>query len=338
MSNYNYYDDWRTTQFVCPACKWTGLGSALAQGETFSELYELNCPACHGDMAIISYPTIEESRANWGKLPDGERKHIEFIEQFRADFQRRKLRNPEQLPPIELEAFVLDWDFDGPDRKEETQIKLGLRVIFSEPAVWEGYERFIEVAGILRARYGAAIRDLIPTSRSENYLYGDKLSSPETVNQARNRIFNRNQAPVETMVSASSSPPSDPKPEMLPDLGLHYTSLGYPQEMRHCFYSVQFSDIAVLDTNAFTSTFEYLFTGKAYAMSFDFDARIFQAVINKLPQKEKEQYLASLVGKQPPYYSDLPSPVIAKSITARLGEPQKGRNDTFIPFVIDTLE
>ena len=128
------------------------------------------------------------------------------------------------------------------------------------------------------------------------------------------------------------------KPDMLPDLGLHYQSLGHPKDMWHHFYGVLFSDIAVLAPDAFTSTFEDRFAGKTYAMSFDFDARIFQALIDKLDPREKEQYLASLVGRPPPFYADLPRPVVAKSIKARLGAPQQGRDDTFIPFVIESLE
>jgi hypothetical protein len=55
--------------------------------------------------------------------------------------------------------------------------------------LWEGYERFIEVAEILRKRYGTALRDLIPTPASELYLYGDELSSPRLIAQTRKRIF-----------------------------------------------------------------------------------------------------------------------------------------------------
>ena len=55
----------------------------------------------------------------------------------------------------------------------ETVIRLGDRVIFSEPGGWENYERFIEVAEILRAHYGTALKDLVPIDRSKSNLWGD---------------------------------------------------------------------------------------------------------------------------------------------------------------------
>ena len=76
-------------------------------------------------------------------------------------------------------------------RSSETLIKYGDTIIFREPVVFEGYERFIEVAQVLRSRYGAALHDLVPTDRSSTYLYGDCLSSPRTVDEARERIFSK---------------------------------------------------------------------------------------------------------------------------------------------------
>jgi hypothetical protein len=37
-------------------------------------------------------------------------------------------------------------------------------MIFAEPVLYEGYERFIEVAQMFHRCYGAALRDLIPTA------------------------------------------------------------------------------------------------------------------------------------------------------------------------------
>jgi hypothetical protein len=73
--------------------------------------------------------------------------------------------------------------------RKETLIKHGKTVILREPAIYEGYERFIEVAKILRAHYGSALRDLVPTESSKTYLYGDNLSSLEIVSEARQKIF-----------------------------------------------------------------------------------------------------------------------------------------------------
>jgi hypothetical protein len=118
-----------------------------------------------------------------------ERKQVEDHERFQRDFDNRKLREPSQLPDIHSPSFILHWDFVDSGFESETLIKHGDTIIFREPAIYEGYERFIEIARILRARYGSALCDLVPTGCSETYLYGDRLSSPEIVAQARRQIF-----------------------------------------------------------------------------------------------------------------------------------------------------
>jgi hypothetical protein len=185
----NYYDNWREQEFDCPACKWHGPGSALSLGDYTWEYAERVCPVCEECLTIVLHPTIAESRANWDKVSEWDRKQIEAAEARHTDFARRKLREPTQLPDISEPSFTLSWDFvdEGPHR--ETLIKCGEKIIFAEPALWEGYERFVEIAEILRARYGAALCDLMPTAVSELYLYGDYSGSSRVVAAARKRIF-----------------------------------------------------------------------------------------------------------------------------------------------------
>ena len=185
----NYYDNWRTDEYDCPACKWHGVGNDLSIGEVTGDGFDLLCPACGKDVTFVMNPTLEESRANWDKLSEAERQQVELIERFRANFEDRKLTEASQLPDIEGTSFILHWDFVEAGLESETLLKHGNAIIFREPALYEGFERYIEVATILRARYGAALQDLVPTARSELYLYGDSLSSPDTVAEARKRIF-----------------------------------------------------------------------------------------------------------------------------------------------------
>jgi hypothetical protein len=186
-----YYDNWREEEFDCPACKWHGRGDALTLGDYNWECAERLCPTCEELITVVLHPTIEESRANWDKVSEWDRKQIEAAEARQADFARRKLRDPSQLPDIPEPSFVLHWDFADDGSRRETLIKHRDKVIFAEPAFYEGYERFIEVAQILRTRYGAALRDLIPTNASELYLYGDNSGSPAIVAEAREGIFHR---------------------------------------------------------------------------------------------------------------------------------------------------
>jgi hypothetical protein len=188
---HNYYDNWRTETHECPYCKWNGSGSSLSQGEVTGDYFELLCPACYGVVTIVMNPTTEESRANWEKLSDQERRQVEEIEQLRAEFESNKLTEASSLPEIDSDSFTLYWDFDYAGFDSDTLIKYGDTIIFREPVIYEGYERFIEVAQLLRARYGTALADLIPTDASKAYLYGDRLSSPGTVEDARKRIFSK---------------------------------------------------------------------------------------------------------------------------------------------------
>ncbi len=188
-STPNYYDNWRTDQYDCQSCKWRGTGGELSQGELAQTYFELLCPVCEEYVTLVMLPTLEESRANWDRLPEDERKHVEAIERRQTNFMARKLSEKSQLPDIETPSFVLHWDFVKTGVDCETLIKHGDTIIFREPAFYEGYERFIEVAEILRARYGSALRDLIPTVNSGTYLDGDRLSASNIVDDARKRIF-----------------------------------------------------------------------------------------------------------------------------------------------------
>lgn len=176
-------------QHRCTNCDWVGFGSALEVGELFDDLAEFSCPPCGATLLLVQDPTLEEWRANWGQLNDAQRRHVEAAERFHSQFQQEKLRGPEDLPDISNPTFFLKWDFSDDGDSSRTVIRLGDQVIFSEPAVFEGYERFAEVARILKSKYGSQLTDVIPTERSHLYLYGDKLSAPDFVRDTRHILF-----------------------------------------------------------------------------------------------------------------------------------------------------
>lgn len=61
-------------------------------------------------------------------------------------------------------------------------------LLWREPALYEGYKRFDEVAQILKAKYRERLRDLVPTSKSELYLYGDDLFASSFVEEVRTKL------------------------------------------------------------------------------------------------------------------------------------------------------
>jgi hypothetical protein len=185
----NYYT-YKEESFSCNHCGWNGKGADLEQGEMFDALFELDCPACHEKLTFISYPTTTDARANWDRLPEVDRMQVEIIERRLDLFDRVSLKSPDQLPDIGESEFVLLWDFaDIPQVGGTTLIRLGDRQIFAEPAFYEGYKRFMEVAEVLKAKYGNALQDLVPTDKSRMFLYGDKLSAVDQIEKFRERLF-----------------------------------------------------------------------------------------------------------------------------------------------------
>jgi hypothetical protein len=163
--------------------------------EYYAELMDCSCPNCdYFDapmLAIVSYPTLEEARAHSDR--PGIREWVQAIDRGLDEFEAQKLRTPEQLPEIGEDNFNLIWD----EYYERTLIKHGDMVIFSEPARYESYRRFKEVAEILKAKYGDRIKDLVPTEGSKFDLYGDDWKSPGFVDNVRAWFFGANTTPRE---------------------------------------------------------------------------------------------------------------------------------------------
>ena len=174
--------------YKCKNCRWQGLGSELRSGEMFDALFELDCPSCHETVTFVSYPASGEVYAHKGHLSESGRAMIDFAENYDDRFKAMSLKSPSQLPDIASAAFTIVWDYVHED--EMTILRHGDRVVYQEPALYEGYERCEEVALILKRRYGDTLLDLQPTRRSEYYLYGDRLSSIERLRHFRQAHFN----------------------------------------------------------------------------------------------------------------------------------------------------
>jgi hypothetical protein len=184
--NFSYYDDWRSAVLTCPQCGWTG---TFEQGavEHYSELFDSSCPSCPWEdspiLAIVSYPTIAESEKNWERLSDSERKQVTAIKAFQAKFEARALKSADQLPEIEEPRIHIQWDQDA--EGENTILRWRGQVLWTEPACWEGVNRYAEVVDILKEKYGDRLYDVEPSPRSELYLFGDQYSARGKVDQIR---------------------------------------------------------------------------------------------------------------------------------------------------------
>jgi len=186
---FGYYDNWKTEVLTCPKCGWSG---TFEQGdvEHYDELMDSSCPVCKWPdapmLAIVSYPTIAESEANLDKLSDEEKASLAERKQVLAEVDKTSLKSPDELPDLTGSGIVLTWDFrEDRDGQSWTDIRHGERILWSERAVYEGAERFVEVVDILKRRYGDRVVDLVPSDASGIYLYGDHISSIGMVDGAR---------------------------------------------------------------------------------------------------------------------------------------------------------
>jgi len=191
MRRFNYFDDWKNVVLKCPSCHWQGLfekGSV----EHYMDQMDCACPTCAVSkspiLAVVLYPTLPELRANMDK--PGVREWVEQIDRGFDEFEAQKLREPAQLPDIVESSFEVVWDFDNskPD-DPRTVLKHGDIVIFSEPARYEEFKRFGEVCEVLKAKYGGRIKDLVPTLRSEDWLYGAASEGKNFVEWFRHQCF-----------------------------------------------------------------------------------------------------------------------------------------------------
>ena len=185
--HFKYYDDWRSATLECPQCHWKG---TFNEGEVgyYKELMDSSCPMCSKPpiLAIVNYATLQEMGSSGDPAAI---RQADAIDGFRTRFETQKLKSKEQLPDLDAESFTLLWDFVATDHERRTLIKFEDRVLYSEPAVWEGSDRFWEVCKIVRDKYGARVTDLMPTPASEMYLYGDEFDSIQSVKSIRREVF-----------------------------------------------------------------------------------------------------------------------------------------------------
>ena len=196
--HFEYYDEWKTAILACPRCGWEG---TFDQGvvELYDELMDSSCPICAWFdapmLAIVSYPTIQESEQNWSRLNDGEKREVAARKEFLERWEMARLKAPNQLPELDGPELTLVWDCVDEATEQVTVLRHRDLEIWREPALYEGYDRFREIAVILKRKYGVRLRDVVPTPGSELYLYGDKLSAPDHVRATRQSLKTRRGRP-----------------------------------------------------------------------------------------------------------------------------------------------
>jgi hypothetical protein len=193
---FRYFDDWKSETFTCPKCGWTG---TFEEGdvEIHDELMDSSCPICDyystPMLAIVSFPTLEESEQNWDKVSEGDKKAIIKRKRFLKKLDKMSLKSADDLPDLEGSSIIISWDCEGdePGPDYYTVLKHGENEIWREPAAYEGYDRFREVVEILKEKYGDRLMDVEPTKGSYLYLLGDYYGADGAVQGVRSRIHDK---------------------------------------------------------------------------------------------------------------------------------------------------
>jgi hypothetical protein len=193
-----YFGGWREETYRCPLCHWEGAGALCEQGEASRDSFEIVCPECGEKVGAVMFPTVEECRLNWDRVDDARKRQVEAVEIFSKRFEERKLKSADQLPDIGGGSFTLAWGYEGSGADGETVIRHGDSVLWREPALYDGCDRFAEVAGILKSRYGRRLRDLIPAPGSLEFLYGGRWSAIDIVRKARQSLGGEESPPGPT--------------------------------------------------------------------------------------------------------------------------------------------
>jgi hypothetical protein len=182
------YYDWRASAVTCPTCGWQGTGQDLALSEMFEGGAEYACPKCGHEFGFQAFPTADEVR-NDPRADPIDKLALGIRESRLARHDATKLVSIDQLPNLDPSPTVLVWDVAAnPSGDSEVQILHGERVLWRELSWYENYERFGEIARLLKQKYGEELVDLVPTRRSWMDLYGDRLSADRHVEDVRSSL------------------------------------------------------------------------------------------------------------------------------------------------------
>lgn len=173
LNNYFEYSD--ASPLRCPECNWSGIAQEGVR-EAHADLFDVSCPKCEKMLLVVPYPTFDQIReAAQNGRPDAQSMmpSIEKSELRRKEFDREKLKSPDQLPELDGDELHFIWDSERSGDDRFVVIQCEEKTIWREPEWWECWQRFNEIKLLIRQRYGERACSLVPTERSLLYLYGD---------------------------------------------------------------------------------------------------------------------------------------------------------------------
>ncbi len=183
---FNYLELCETV-IHCPGCSWIGFGrQAILDKGAFLFAADIICPSCSIILGLCILP-VDDGPAINSKAVESENKESVFLKKEKEEY--KKLKDPSQLKDINDENIFLIWSLAGYEKHSETvRILYHTEIIWEEPLWFECYDRFIQIAKILKAKYCRRLKDLIPSDNSYAYLYGDNFNADEIISEVRKQI------------------------------------------------------------------------------------------------------------------------------------------------------
>ena len=192
MSWYEFDEE---ALMTCRKCGWQGT-SKQADLEIGSLSFHYDCPKCSKALAVFDHTSHLETKQMAAKGNEKAKRALPRVlsrEEFLARASESELKTPDQLPDLEGEEIVIEWDFEDSKPGEDdnwTVLRHEGKEIWREIAYYEGLDRYREVATILIEKYADRLVGFPATSDSFLYLYGDNIRE-DPVKQV-NAILSRN--------------------------------------------------------------------------------------------------------------------------------------------------
>ena len=189
-SFYDYKNQKSYTElnFSCEKCDWFGTGEQAKEGMDSPSGFgfALLCPKCDKYIDWIDGTVSLNDLINYGTEEDkaSAKKQMQFyddVRNSRKDFEKN-------LPDIEDEEIVVILREEDAEETRRGHIVLywGEKEIWREIRTYEYYDRYLELGGILKGKYGSRLIDF--EARHTLDLGGDYFSAFEKVDNFRKSL------------------------------------------------------------------------------------------------------------------------------------------------------
>ncbi|MBW7869678.1 MAG: hypothetical protein H3C39_01315 [Flavobacteriia bacterium] len=186
MSHLLEYYKYQNQDFECGNCSWKGKGESLTVGDVFDSLFEVHCPECMNKIGNVLHPSFDEV-LKYGS--NAEKLRLQNMMTKFEIIEASQLESVDELPNIDKDDVIIFRIKE--ENIEETDCLViyadGIE-IWRELSYFEYFDRYIEIAKILKQKYGSRMTDLV-TDEFVPRMYGDcSLSDIQRVKAFRKSL------------------------------------------------------------------------------------------------------------------------------------------------------